>query len=147
MEAPKKAVKKAAKKKAPVKKATPKKGTPKKVAEKKVDAKKVTPKKTTSKKVAKKTVTKKAAVKKVVADDLKKIEGIGPKIATTLATAGITTFAKLAKTKSDAISKIIAEVRGNHVTDTWPKQAKLAADGKWDALKKWQDELNGGKAK
>ena len=27
---------------------------------------------------------------------------------------------------------------------TWAQQAKLAADGKWDELKKWQDELNGG---
>ena len=60
--------------------------------------------------------------------------------------AGIDTFAKLAKTKSEKISEIISEVRGNHVTDTWPKQAQLAADGKWDELKKWQDELDGGKA-
>ena len=77
---------------------------------------------------------------------LKKIEGIGPKIASTLVEAGIATFAELAKTNAAAISEIIAGVRGNHVTDTWPKQAKLAADGKWDELKKWQDELDGGKA-
>ncbi len=77
-------------------------------------------------------------------DDLKKIEGVGPKIASVLAEAGITTFAELAKTESAKISEIIADVRGNHVTDTWPKQAELAAAGKWDELKKWQDELNGG---
>ena len=80
-------------------------------------------------------------------DDLKKIEGIGPKIAETLNAAGISTFAELAKTNSAKISEIIADVRGNHVTDTWPKQAKLAADGKWDELQKWQDELDGGVAK
>ncbi|MGZ0015393.1 50S ribosomal protein L21 [Yeosuana sp. AK3] len=80
------------------------------------------------------------------ADDLKKVEGIGPKIAETLIAAGIVTFAELAKTDAAKISEIIAEVRGNHVTDTWPAQAKLAAEGKWDELKKWQDELNGGKA-
>jgi len=79
-------------------------------------------------------------------DDLKKIEGIGPKIAQTLTDAGIATFAELAKTDSAKISEIIAGVRGNHVTDTWPAQAQLAADGKWDELKKWQDELDGGKA-
>ena len=45
------------------------------------------------------------------------------------------TFAKLAKTNAAKISEIIADVRGNHVTDTWPAQAKLAADGKWDELK------------
>ena len=77
---------------------------------------------------------------------MKKVEGIGPKIATTLNEAGISTFADLAKAKPAAISEIIAGVRGNHVTDTWPAQAKLAADGKWDELKKWQDELDGGKA-
>ncbi|MBM1104842.1 50S ribosomal protein L21 [Aurantibacter crassamenti] len=91
---------------------------------------------------------KEAAPKKVAtkADDLKKIEGIGPKIASTLVEAGIATFADLAKATPAKISEIIAEVRGNHVTDTWPAQAKLAADGKWDELKKWQDELDGGKA-
>lgn len=90
-----------------------------------------------------KPTTKKASSK---GDDLKKLEGIGPKIATTLAEAGISTFAELAKTDAAKISEIIAGVRGNHVTDTWPAQAKLAADGKWDELKKWQDELDGGKA-
>jgi large subunit ribosomal protein L21 len=79
------------------------------------------------------------------ADDLKKIEGIGPKIASVLAEAGISSFAVLAKTAPEKISELIANVRGNHVTDTWPDQAKLAAEGKWDELQKWQDELNGGK--
>jgi large subunit ribosomal protein L21 len=92
----------------------------------------------------KKAEAKKAAAPK--ADDLKKIEGIGPKIADTLAEAGITTFAQLAKTDAAKIAEIIADVRGNHVTETWPAQAQLAADGKWDELQKWQDELNGGKA-
>ncbi|WP_291962299.1 50S ribosomal protein L21 [Maribacter sp.] len=91
----------------------------------------------------------KAKAKKASAkgDDLKKIEGIGPKIAETLNNAGISTFAELAKTDAAKISEIIADVRGNHVTDTWPKQAELAADGKWDELQKWQDELDGGVAK
>lgn len=94
--------------------------------------------------VASKPKAKKASSK---GDDLKKIEGIGPKIAETLNNAGISTFAELAKTDAAKISEIIADVRGNHVTDTWPKQAELAADGKWDELQKWQDELDGGVAK
>jgi large subunit ribosomal protein L21 len=110
------------------KKAAPKKETKK--AEPKVEAKAAAPK------------AKKAEGK---ADDLKKVEGIGPKIASTLVEAGITTFSDLAKATPEAISEIIAGVRGNHVTDTWPAQAQLAADGKWDELKKWQDELDGGK--
>ncbi|NHF58737.1 50S ribosomal protein L21 [Flavobacteriaceae bacterium TP-CH-4] len=97
--------------------------------------------------VEKEAPAKKAPAKaKVKADDLKKIEGIGPKIAETLVAGGIATFADLAKAKPEKLSEIIADVRGNHVTDTWPEQAKLAAEGKWDELKKWQDELDGGKA-
>ena len=118
-------------------KAEPKKAAPKKEAAPKVEAPKA------------KAAPKKAAAPKAKpakADDLKKIEGIGPKIASTLVEAGIATFADLAKAKPAKISEIIADVRGNHVTDTWPAQAKLAADGKWDELKKWQDELDGGKA-
>ncbi len=87
-----------------------------------------------------------AAPKSTKADDLKKIEGIGPKIAETLVAAGIATFANLAKAKPAAIAEMISGVRGNHVTDTWPQQAKLAADGKWDELKVLQDKLDGGKA-
>jgi len=99
-------------------------------------------------KPAKKEAAPKAAAPKKAAkaDDLKKVEGIGPKIAETLIAAGISTFAELAKADAAKISEIIADVRGNHVTDTWPAQAKLAAEGKWDELKKWQDELDGGKA-
>jgi len=118
----------------------------KKAAPKK-EAKPAAPKKAAPKAEAKAPV-KKAAPKKATgkADDLKKIEGIGPKIASTLTEAGISTFAELAKTDAAKISEIIADVRGNHVTDTWPAQAQMAADGKWDELKKWQDELDGGKA-
>ncbi|ANH61800.1 50S ribosomal protein L21 [Dokdonia donghaensis] len=119
-----------AKKAAPKKeaKAAPKAAAPAKEAAPKAEAKKAAPKKAAK------------------ADDLKKVEGIGPKIASTLVEAGIDTFAKLAKTDAAKISEIIAGVRGNHVTDTWPAQAQMAADGKWDELKKWQDELDGGKA-
>ncbi|TBN03315.1 50S ribosomal protein L21 [Hyunsoonleella flava] len=123
----------------PAKKAAPKKEAKK--AEPKVEAKAAAPKAEAKPKAAPKKPSAKA--KK---DDLKKIEGIGPKIASTLAEVGIATFADLAKAKPEAISEIIANVRGNHVTDTWPAQAKLAAEGKWDELKKWQDELDGGKA-
>ncbi|TYA70109.1 50S ribosomal protein L21 [Seonamhaeicola marinus] len=114
-------------------------------------AKKAAPAKAAAKKEAPKAEAKPAAAPKKAkatgkADDLKKIEGIGPKIASTLVEAGIATFADLAAATPEKISEVIANVRGNHVTDTWPAQAKLAAEGKWDELKKWQDELDGGKA-
>ena len=132
------------------KKSTPAKAKPEPKAKVETKTKskpkaKAEPKQTAAKvETPKKAAPKKAAPKK--ADDLKKIEGIGPKIAETLIAAGITTFAELAKSKPAKVAEIIADVRGNHVTDTWPAQAKLAADGKWDELKKWQDELDGGKA-
>ncbi|MDC1186243.1 30S ribosomal protein S2 [Crocinitomicaceae bacterium] len=80
------------------------------------------------------------------ADDLTKIEGIGPKIAETLAAAGLATYADVAGSTAEKIVEMIEGVRGNHTPDTWPKQAGMAAEGKWDELKAWQDEVDGGKA-
>ncbi|MBT8394586.1 MAG: 50S ribosomal protein L21 [Bacteroidia bacterium] len=110
-------------------------------------AKAVAPKATPKAEVKKAAPKAKPAAKKPAGktDDLKKIEGIGPKIASTLTEAGIATFADLAKAKPADISEIIKGVRGNHVPDTWPEQGKLAADGKWDELKTLQDKLDGGK--
>jgi large subunit ribosomal protein L17 len=84
------------------------------------------------------------------ADDLTKVEGIGPKISQILIDAGISSFSLLAETEADKVREILAEAGSaykSHDPETWPKQAKLAAEGKWDELKKWQDELDGGKIK
>ena len=81
-------------------------------------------------------------------DDLKKIEGIGPKIAGLLNEAGIYTFQQLSETAVDRIKEILAAAGSRYAThtpDTWPQQAGMAARGEWDELKKWQDELDGGK--
>ncbi|MGB0933310.1 MAG: DUF5606 domain-containing protein [Lishizhenia sp.] len=93
----------------------------------------------------KKSAPKKAASK---GDDLKKIEGAGPKAAEALVNAGLDTFAKVAKAKSEKLSEILtaASSRLSHIsTETWPEQAKLAAEGKWDELKALQGKLDGGK--
>ena len=61
--------------------------------------------------------------------------------------AGIMTFAQLAITAPDQIKAILVEAGGMMATmnpGTWPQQAQMAADGKWDELKVWQDELDGG---
>ncbi|RUA10428.1 MAG: 50S ribosomal protein L21 [Flavobacteriia bacterium] len=91
---------------------------------------------------------KKETVKKAVkADDLKKIEGIGPKIADIFTAAGIDSFAKLAKADVAKLKEILVAAGPRYASktpDSWPKQAKMAADGKWDELKKWQDEVKGG---
>lgn len=81
-------------------------------------------------------------------DDLRKIEGIGPKIAEVLTEGGISNFAELAGSTPEKIREILDAAEGNfaaHDPGTWPKQGKMAADGNWDELKKWQDELDGGK--
>ncbi|RIY35939.1 50S ribosomal protein L21 [Capnocytophaga canis] len=91
--------------------------------------------------------TEKKEAKSAKADDLKKIEGIGPKASEALVAAGVDTFAKLAKKSVEEIKAILTEASStlSHLDpQTWAAQAQLAADGKWDELKKWQDELNGG---
>jgi predicted flap endonuclease-1-like 5' DNA nuclease len=81
-------------------------------------------------------------------EDLKVIEGIGPKISSVLQAAGITTFAQLAEASSGQLEQILKEADPNLLRlakpATWPEQAKLAAEGKWEELDKLQDELHGG---
>ena len=105
---------------------------------------------TSKPKVAKKKPAKKKAVKKSPAkkDKLTVIEGIGPKIAGLLNADGIVTFADLAKAKVGTLENILKAAGPRfsfHKPNSWPKQARLARDGKMDALKKLQDELDGGK--
>jgi len=81
-------------------------------------------------------------------DDLKKIEGIGPKISQILNDAGIYTFSNLSQTPVDRLKSILTEA-GNrykiHNPQTWPQQAGLAATGAWEELKALQDRLDGGR--
>lgn len=89
------------------------------------------------------------AKKKVEGDDLKLIEGVGPKIADLLINAGIVTFADLAATSAEKVTEILSAAGSNFATHnptTWADQAALARDGKFDELKELQDRLNGGKA-
>ena len=83
------------------------------------------------------------------ADDLKLIEGIGPRIARVLQAAGIHTFAHLAATDVDRLEAILREAdpRLLRLADprTWPDQAALAAGGEWDALTALQATLRGGR--
>jgi large subunit ribosomal protein L21 len=106
-------------------------------------------KKTAEKTAVKPTETKpeKAKAKKAESDDLRKVEGIGPKIAAIFQENGITTFEALSKTSVEKLAEILAAAGGTYASknpSTWPQQATLAAAGEWDALKKLQDELNGG---
>ena len=93
-------------------------------------------------------VAKEAKAKVPATDDLTKIEGIGQKVAEVLAEAGIITFADVAASKAEDIKDIL-EKSGGHFNaqdpTSWPEQAQLAADGKWDEFKELQDKLNAGR--
>ena len=79
-------------------------------------------------------------------DDLKKLEGIGPKVAQVLAEAGITTFAELAATDVEKAREVLVAAKLQMMDPSgWIEQAILAANGEWDALEKLQDELKGGR--
>jgi large subunit ribosomal protein L27 len=81
-------------------------------------------------------------------DQLKKIEGIGPKIAEHLVAGGIVSFADLADASQDKLKQILTDAGPRyqmHDPGTWPMQAALARDGKWDELDVLQDKLDGGK--
>ncbi|MBL7804651.1 MAG: helix-hairpin-helix domain-containing protein [Saprospiraceae bacterium] len=82
-------------------------------------------------------------------DDLKIVEGIGPKIAELLNNADIRTWRQLADTAVERLREIL-DAAGSayqiHDPGTWPQQADLADRGEWDALKKLQDELTAGRA-
>ncbi len=113
-------------------KVTPKKKkAAKKPVTKKVITKKTVEKKPTVKKepVAK-VVEKKVPVKKEASkDDLKTIKGIGPKMATVLNTAGITSFEDLAKKALKDLEKILEDAGMNarmYDFSTWAEQASTA---------------------
>lgn len=83
----------------------------------------------------------------VTEDDLKRIEGIGPVIAGLLRENGIFTFRQLADTPTERLTALLTEARLNRLSDpaTWPEQARLAAEGQWDALEQLQASLKGGR--
>lgn len=81
-------------------------------------------------------------------DDLKIVEGIGPKIEGLLNDAGIMTFAQLSKTSTERLNEILAAAGRRyqiHDPSTWARQAEMAFNNQWEELKIWQDKLKGGK--
>ncbi|HNL06869.1 MAG TPA: helix-hairpin-helix domain-containing protein [Chitinophagales bacterium] len=97
---------------------------------------------------AKKVATVKATAPAAENDNYQKIEGIGPAIERLLHEAGLHTFQDLANASVERLEAILDAAGSRfttHKPGTWPRQAALAAEGKWDELKAWQDELDGGK--
>ena len=89
-------------------------------------------------------------MKKVNENDLKIIEGIGPKIEELFKTSGILTWKALSETSVDRCREILNKAGERfqiHDPGTWPRQAKLCYEGKWQELKDWQATLDGGREK
>lgn len=80
------------------------------------------------------------------AERLESIEGIGPKVASLLHQAGIRTFAQLSEANVEQLNQILKDNHLNFIDPaTWPEQARLAADGRWQDLEVLQNELKGGR--
>lgn len=82
-------------------------------------------------------------------DDLKEISGINSKTEAILNSIGIFRFAQLAQTPVNTVRRVLAE-HGPllHIYDpvTWPDQAFLAAEGRWDELRVWQEQMSRGES-
>lgn len=79
-------------------------------------------------------------------DDLEIIEGIGPKVAQVLKAAGIHSFDDLAHTSVEKVNDLLKSAKLNMMDSAgWIEQARLAAKGDMDGLKKMQDEMKGGR--
>ncbi len=87
-----------------------------------------------------------AEAQKARADDLTLLEGIGPKVASVLKEAGITTFAQLASADPAHLGSVLRAANLQMMDPRgWIEQARLAAQGDWEGLKKLQSELKGGR--
>jgi predicted flap endonuclease-1-like 5' DNA nuclease len=78
------------------------------------------------------------------ADNLQLIEGIGPQIEQILRERGIQRFQDIAKSDPQDLRTILEETNPEllvHDPETWPAQARLAANQQWDVLKDYQEQL------
>ena len=83
----------------------------------------------------------------LIEEDLKKIEGIGPKLSKVLHAAGVVNFKQLADKSVAEIQDILDDAGPRYRIarpKSWPLQAAMAAAGDWDKLKAFQDEMRGG---
>ncbi|MGK0366402.1 MAG: large subunit ribosomal protein L27 [Saprospiraceae bacterium] len=87
--------------------------------------------------------------KKITLDDLKMVEGIGPKIEGLLHEGGIKTWQNLADAPEADVQKVLDDAGPRyrmHQPKTWAMQAQMAANAEWERLEKYQDWLDGGRA-
>ncbi len=86
--------------------------------------------------------------KRIKENDLTIVEGIGPKTQELFHNHNINTWEVLADSSVGKCKEVL-DSGGNHFKmhdpGTWPKQSRMAADGKWQELSDWQETLDGGK--
>jgi large subunit ribosomal protein L17 len=81
-------------------------------------------------------------------DNLEIIEGIGPKVAKVLKAAGIASFSDLANASVAKVEEMLKAAGLNMMSVAgWIGQAKLAAKGDMEGLKKMQAEMKGRRLK
>lgn len=81
-------------------------------------------------------------------DDLKLIEGIGPRIEALFKADGLTTWRELSKANVERLQGVLDAAGPRytmHNPASWPKQAGLLADGKWADFKTLTDKLKDGR--
>lgn len=86
--------------------------------------------------------------KNIKPDDLKIVEGIGPKIEALFHNHGVKTWEALSQCSTEKCQKVLDSGGSRfrmHDPKTWPRQAQLAFEGQWQELHDWQDILSGGK--
>jgi len=77
-------------------------------------------------------------------DDLKLVEGIGPKIAAHLHAHGLRTLGDVASAKPEDLRKVLdqgGERFQMHDPSSWPKQCRLMMEERWEELRKFQSGL------
>lgn len=83
---------------------------------------------------------------KIEPNDLKIIEGVGPKIEEVLLAGGIKSWARLASLRLPLLRVILEDAGMNaplYKPKSWPRQAGMAARGEWKKLKLYQEKLKG----
>jgi predicted flap endonuclease-1-like 5' DNA nuclease len=79
------------------------------------------------------------------ADNLQKVEGIGPAIEEVLKQNGILTYKSLSQSSPEFLKSILNSKGSRfimHDTSSWPKQATLLVEGKLQELAEYQEQLN-----
>ncbi len=85
--------------------------------------------------------------KRIKENDLTIVEGIGPKIQELFHNHDVRTWKALSECSVDKCQNVLnsgGERFKIHNPGTWPKQARLAYEGKWKDLFDWQEALDGG---